>query len=45
MTPTEEARFIQLWQAGTETVAIAQQFGIPTSTVSSRARARTAVRS
>jgi hypothetical protein len=37
MTPAEEARFIALWQAGTETAAIAQQLGIPVGTVSSRA--------
>jgi DNA-binding IclR family transcriptional regulator len=37
MTPTDEARFIALWQAGTETAAIAQQLGIPPGTVSSRA--------
>ena len=37
MTPADEARFIQLWQAGTETAAIAQALGIPVGTVSSRA--------
>jgi hypothetical protein len=37
MTPAEEARFIALWQAGTETAAIAQQLGIPRGTVASRA--------
>ena len=39
MTPTEEARFVQLWNAGTETAAIAQALGIPRGTVSSRAYA------
>jgi DNA-directed RNA polymerase specialized sigma24 family protein len=39
MTPTEEARFIALWNAGTETAAMAQQLGIPVGTVSSRAAA------
>jgi hypothetical protein len=29
MTPAEEARFITLWNAGTETAAMAQQLGIP----------------
>jgi hypothetical protein len=37
MTPQEESTFIQLWQAGTETAAIAQALGIPVGTVSSRA--------
>jgi transposase len=37
MTPAEEARFIQLWQEGTETAAIAQALGIPVGTVKSRA--------
>jgi hypothetical protein len=37
VTPTEEAHFITLWQAGTETAAIAQAFGIPVGTVGSRA--------
>jgi DNA-binding transcriptional MocR family regulator len=37
MTPAEEARFIALWNAGTETAAIAQQLGIPRGTVASRA--------
>jgi hypothetical protein len=37
MTPADEARFIALWQAGTETAAIAQALGIPVGTVSSRA--------
>jgi hypothetical protein len=35
--PADEARFIALWNAGTETAAIAQQLGIPRGTVSSRA--------
>jgi DNA-binding IclR family transcriptional regulator len=39
MTPAEEAHFIALWQAGTETAAIAQQLGIPRGTVGSRAYA------
>jgi hypothetical protein len=39
MTPIEEAHFIQLWQAGTETAAIAQALGCPVGTVSSRAYA------
>jgi hypothetical protein len=39
MTPAEEARFIALWQAGTEQTAIAQALGIPRGTVSSRASA------
>jgi hypothetical protein len=37
MSPQEEAHFIQLWQAGTETAAIAQALGIPRGTVGSRA--------
>ena len=37
MTPAEEARFIQLWTAGTETAEIGRQLGIPRGTVSSRA--------
>jgi DNA-binding transcriptional MocR family regulator len=37
MTPTEEARFIQLWNAGMEQTAMAQALGIPRGTVSSRA--------
>jgi hypothetical protein len=37
VTPADEARFIALWNAGTETAAIAQQLGIPVGTVSSRA--------
>jgi hypothetical protein len=39
MTPAEEARFIALWTAGTETAAIAQALGIPRGTVGSRAYA------
>ena len=39
MTPAEEARFITLWNTGTETAAIAQALGIPQGTVSSRAAA------
>jgi Mn-dependent DtxR family transcriptional regulator len=38
MTPTEEARFIQLWNAGTETAAIARQLGLKATTAQSRAR-------
>jgi hypothetical protein len=37
MTPADEATFIALWNAGTETAAIARQLGIPRGTVSSRA--------
>jgi hypothetical protein len=37
MTPADEARFITLWTAGTETAAMAQALGIPRGTVSSRA--------
>jgi hypothetical protein len=37
MTLAEEARFIALWQAGTEIAAIAQRLGIPRGTVQSRA--------
>jgi DNA-binding transcriptional MocR family regulator len=37
MTPAEEARFIQLWTAGTTQTAIAQALGIPRGTVASRA--------
>ena len=40
MTPTEEARFIALWNAGTEAAAIAQQLGIPRGTVFSRTHPR-----
>jgi hypothetical protein len=37
MTPTEEVRFIELWQQGLESAEIARQLGIPRGTVSSRA--------
>jgi hypothetical protein len=37
MTPADEARVIALWNAGTETVEIGRQLGIPRGTVSSRA--------
>jgi hypothetical protein len=37
VTPADEAHFIALWQAGTETAAIARELGIPRGTVSSRA--------
>jgi hypothetical protein len=37
MTPADEARFIALWQAGTETAEISRQLGIPRGTVASRA--------
>jgi hypothetical protein len=37
MTPTDEARFIALWQQGLDTAAIARQLGIPRGTVFSRA--------
>jgi DNA-binding IclR family transcriptional regulator len=37
MTPTDEARFIALWNEGLETAAIAQRLGIPRGTVQSRA--------
>jgi DNA-binding transcriptional MocR family regulator len=39
MTPTEEARFIALWQQGASYAALAQALGIPAGTVSSRASA------
>jgi hypothetical protein len=39
MTSAEEARFIELWNTGTPTAAIAQQLGIPRGTVASRASA------
>jgi hypothetical protein len=39
MTPVEEARLIQLWQASTPTATIAQQLGIPRGTMASRAYA------
>jgi hypothetical protein len=38
MTPTDEATFIALWNAGTETAAIACQLGLKATTVQSRAR-------
>jgi hypothetical protein len=34
MTTADEARFIALWQAGTETAEIGRQFGIPRGTLS-----------
>ena len=37
MTAEETAEFIRLWEAGTEAAVIAARFGIPRSTVSSRA--------
>jgi hypothetical protein len=37
MTPTDEARFIALWNAGTETAEIGRQLSIPRGTVASRA--------
>jgi len=37
MTATDEATFIALWQAGTETAEIGRQLGIPRGTVASRA--------
>jgi hypothetical protein len=37
MTPDEEARFIALWNAGTDTAAIARALGIPPGTARSRA--------
>jgi hypothetical protein len=39
MTPTDEATFITLWNAGMETAEIARQLGIPRGTVASRAHA------
>ena len=36
MTPADEARFIVLWNAGTETAEIGRQFGIPRGQVSPR---------
>jgi DNA-binding transcriptional MocR family regulator len=38
MTPAEEAAFIALWNAGTETAAIARQLGLKATTAQSRAR-------
>jgi DNA-binding IclR family transcriptional regulator len=37
MTPTDETRFIQLWNQGHDTATIGQSLGIPRGTVSSRA--------
>jgi hypothetical protein len=37
MIPEEEARFIALWNAGTETAAIARQLGLKATTAQSRA--------
>jgi hypothetical protein len=37
MTLADEARFIELWQQGLETAAIAQHLGIPPGTARSRA--------
>jgi hypothetical protein len=37
MTPADEAEFIQLWQQGLETMAIAQRLGVPRGTVAPRA--------
>ena len=37
MTPAEEARFIQLWNAGTETAEITRQLGLKVTTAQSRA--------
>ena len=37
MTPADEARFIQLWNAGTETAEIARQLGLKATTAQSRA--------
>jgi hypothetical protein len=39
MTPADEARFIDLWNAGTETAEMARRLSIPPGTVSSRAHA------
>ena len=39
MTPTDEATFIALWEAGTEAAEIARLMGIPKGTVGSRASA------
>jgi hypothetical protein len=38
MTPADEATFIELWNAGTETAAIARQLGLHVTTAQSRAR-------
>jgi Mn-dependent DtxR family transcriptional regulator len=37
MTPTDEARFIALWQQGLETAVIAERLGIKATTAQSRA--------
>jgi hypothetical protein len=37
MIPTDEARFIELWQEGLTTQAIAQHLGIPVGIVYNRA--------
>ena len=37
MTPTDESRFIALWQAGASPAEIAQALGVALGTVSSRA--------
>jgi hypothetical protein len=37
MTSADEARFIALWNAGTETAAIGQQLGLKATTAQSRA--------
>jgi hypothetical protein len=37
MTPTEEARFIALWQAGIPSAAMGRTLGLPRGTVASRA--------
>ena len=37
MTSAEEQKFIQLWQQGRTSAAIAQALGVPLGTVSSRA--------
>jgi len=39
MTPADEARFIQLWQAGASYQAIAQAMRCPLGTVASRSAA------
>jgi DNA-binding MarR family transcriptional regulator len=38
MTPADEATFIQLWNAGTETAEIGRQLGLKATTAQSRAR-------
>jgi hypothetical protein len=37
MTPADESLFIELWNAGTETAAIARQLGLKATTAQSRA--------